>query len=100
MLRCDGLTGATSLLTGRGVERTWDEPLSALAWMAKSLTPEGNAPADGRWVGYLAYDLGRLFETLPAGPPDDLSLPLFQFSFHAGGEPPLTLQRQARPARR
>lgn len=33
-----------------------------------------------RWVGYLSYDLGRLFEELPCIAADDLHMPLFCFS--------------------
>src|SRR5687768_6634000 len=36
----------------------------------------------GRWVGYLSYDLGRLFERLPERAGDELGLPLFVFSYH------------------
>jgi anthranilate/para-aminobenzoate synthase component I len=37
-------------------------------------------PPGARWTGYLSYDLGRLFEDLPATAQDDLSLPLFAFA--------------------
>jgi para-aminobenzoate synthetase component 1 len=33
-----------------------------------------------RWVGFLSYDLGRLFEALPSTATDDLGTPLFAFS--------------------
>jgi anthranilate/para-aminobenzoate synthase component I len=93
LLQCDGATGVTSLHSPEGVERTWDDPLEALSWMDRSLAAE---PRDARWVGYLAYDLGRRFETLPAGAADDLGLPLFSFTFHATDPPPLC--RRATPA--
>ena len=35
---------------------------------------------DGQWVGFLNYDLGRLFERLPARAVDDLGTPLFAFA--------------------
>ncbi len=35
----------------------------------------------GRWIGFLGYDLGRLFENLPGAPVDDLHLPLFAFTY-------------------
>jgi len=38
-------------------------------------------PDKGRWIGFLSYDLGRLFEHLPDPPPDDLHLPLFVFTY-------------------
>ncbi len=71
--------------TGRATcgDRQWDDPLAALAWMAEHRRP------GHRWVGYLSYDLGRLFERLPSPPPDDLGLPLFVFTLHgAAAEAP------------
>src|SRR5258706_216556 len=44
---------------------------------------------DARWVGYLNYDLGRLFETLPDRATDDLNAPLFEFTFHTPAQSPL-----------
>jgi anthranilate/para-aminobenzoate synthase component I len=86
LLRCDGATGVTALTASRAVERSWDDPLEALAWMERSLRDDRR---DARWVGFLGYDLGRRFETLPAGAVDDLRLPLFAFTYHAAGEAPL-----------
>jgi para-aminobenzoate synthetase component 1 len=34
------------------------------------------------WVGFLSYDLGRFFETLPTRCTDDLHWPLFDFTYH------------------
>jgi anthranilate/para-aminobenzoate synthase component I len=64
--------------------RTWDDPLSALAWMADDVR---QVPGR-RWIGYLGYDLGRWFESLPSPPLDDLRVPLFAFTLHAEGEAP------------
>jgi para-aminobenzoate synthetase component 1 len=58
----------------------WDDPLAALEWMPRHLD-EIQSP-DARWIGYLGYDLGRLFETLPQRAVDDLSMPLFAFTLH------------------
>jgi para-aminobenzoate synthetase component 1 len=38
-------------------------------------------PDEGRWIGYLSYDLGWLFESSPAASPDDFGLPLFVFTY-------------------
>jgi para-aminobenzoate synthetase component 1 len=38
-------------------------------------------PGKGRWVGYLGYDVGRMFENLPPRVVDDLDLPLFVFTY-------------------
>jgi anthranilate/para-aminobenzoate synthase component I len=77
----DARTGR-AVLQGRDVERTWNDPLAALAWMAID-----GRRAGCRWIGYLSYDLGRWFERLPSPPPDDLGLPLFAFTLHGQGEP-------------
>lgn len=47
-------------------------------------------PDEGRWIGFISYDLGRLFEKLPARAVDDLGLPLFVFTYcrPAGDRPP------------
>jgi len=58
----------------------WDDPLAALEWMPRHLDEIGAATA--RWIGYLGYDLGRLFENLPACAVDDLQMPLFAFTLH------------------
>ena len=75
---------------------SWDDPLAALSWMESSI-PDG-----ARWIGYLSYDLGRLFEAIPCRAADDMSLPLFAFGlFHAGSaSPPRTTKRvaEAQPA--
>ena len=57
--------------------RQWQHPLEALAWLEGHVREAG---PDTRWVGYVSYDLGRLFEELPALAEDDLSLPLFAFA--------------------
>jgi para-aminobenzoate synthetase component 1 len=61
------------------VRRTWADPLEALAWLENDLRSGAGQPG-GRWVGFLSYDLGRLFEQLPATASDVLRLPLFEFA--------------------
>ena len=78
-LWCDAASRVTSLCNPWGVERTWADPLEALDWLAKSAA-EG--PADSCWTGWISYEAGRLFETLPARAADDTQLPLFEFTFH------------------
>jgi hypothetical protein len=41
------------------VEQQWDDPLGALAWMVQHATSLRSPNV--RWIGYLSYDLGRLF---------------------------------------
>lgn len=65
------------LLNEAGVVRSWDDPRIALAWMERHVRAE--ARLDQRWIGFLSYDLGRLFERLPQQATDDLQLPLFAF---------------------
>lgn len=66
---------------------TWTDPLLALAWMEAQVR-SGELARGARWIGYLSYDLGRLFEDLPTIAHDDLNLPLFVFSLHSPLEQP------------
>jgi len=77
-LRCDSRSHATTLRSSTAIIRNWTDPLPALDWMASQIRSE----PDARWVGYLSYDLGRLFEPMPVIASDDLHLPLFCFSLH------------------
>jgi para-aminobenzoate synthetase component 1 len=81
-LTCDGRTlRATLRANGGRVIQEWADPLAALAWMSEMAEiPDPEA----RWIGYLSYDLGRLFERLPVLASDDLGLPLFSFTMHYG----------------
>jgi para-aminobenzoate synthetase component 1 len=83
VLRCDGRSHFTTLTGTHFAARQWSEPLAALRWVADSLA---ELPAKARWIGYLSYELGRLFETIPATATDDLALPLFVFTLHEPGE--------------
>ncbi len=65
------------------------DPLAALRWMERYLLPlrrylQGveSPPFKGGWVGFLSYDLGRLFESLPTSGQSDLQIPLFEFNYH------------------
>lgn len=67
--------------------RQWDNPLDALRWLDQH---RHTMPAH-RWVGYVAYDLGRYFEQIPQDAQDDLNLPLFTFTCHPLLPQPLPL---------
>jgi anthranilate/para-aminobenzoate synthase component I len=75
-IRCDSPDQKTTATVGQSLIRQWDDPLAALDWMSKT-----HWPGQGRWVGYLSYDLGRLFEELPQIAADPLGLPLFVFTY-------------------
>jgi anthranilate/para-aminobenzoate synthase component I len=75
-LRCDALTMQSRAHVGASLIRQWDDPLEALSWMSQTFWP-----GKGRWIGYLSYDLGRLFEDIGPAPPDPLNLPLFAFTY-------------------
>ncbi len=75
MLRCDGPSSGARLIGSSGLIRQWTDPLDALRWMSTEALKE-------EWIGWLSYDLGRLFERLPASAADDLKLPLFVFTSH------------------
>jgi para-aminobenzoate synthetase component 1 len=75
-IRCESATLQTVARVGNSTIRQWDDPLDALQWMSRTFWP-----GKGRWIGYLSYDVGRLFEKLPARAVDDLSLPSFVFTY-------------------
>ena len=81
-LSCDSATLETALFVHGTVKQTWSDPLAALAWMSDSLRYPVSANSSGRWVGYLSYDLGRLFEPMLARAVDDLRVALFVFTYH------------------
>src|SRR6185437_15025448 len=55
----------------------WSHPLDALRWLETDA--RSAMQAEERWIGYLSYDLGRSFESLPVRASDDLGLPLMSF---------------------
>lgn len=95
-LRCDRAEAGANLIGPEGPQRHWDNPLDALGWLdvARASSPCFNSkdtswkpvppgpPFCGGWVGFIGYDLGRLFESLPGRSRDDLAVPLFEFFFH------------------
>jgi para-aminobenzoate synthetase component 1 len=84
MLCCDARTLEAWHRDSRGERRRWRDPLEALRWMETSIREYATVRPDAKWVGYLSYDLGRLFESLPAASADDgLGLPLFAFTLHS-----------------
>ncbi len=80
ILECESNSGVALLQDDQGIVQMWDDPLAALDWMPEYLA-EFDA-SDARWIGYLSYELGRLFETIPAYGIDDLQLPLYAFTLH------------------
>lgn len=77
---CESASLRTTLINheNRAI-RHWTDPLEALAWMASF---ENISNPAARWIGYLSYDLGCLFERLPEIAADPLGLPLFSFTLH------------------
>ncbi|HEV2295844.1 MAG TPA: anthranilate synthase component I family protein [Tepidisphaeraceae bacterium] len=78
-LRCDPRTLHCQASAGTSAFKSWDDPLEALAWMTRTFAND-----NGRWIGHIGYDFGRIFE--PAwgtrlAPPDTLNLPLFRFTY-------------------
>ena len=76
VLRCDGHTRGATLWANGIVEREWDDPIAALRWLGERAANE-DAPA--RWIGYVSYEAGRLFERFDADPRPDSGTPLFCF---------------------
>ncbi len=78
-LRCDPVTLRVDAYAGPSVFKSWDDPLDALAWMTRTFAND-----DGRWIGHIGYDFGRIFEPTwgtESAPPDTLHLPLFRFTY-------------------
>lgn len=88
-LTCDPISLKSTLISNDKLIRHWADPLEALAWMASF---ENSSDPSARWIGYLSYDLGRLFERLPSIATDPLQLPLFCFTLHESSSAPLSLQ--------
>ena len=82
MLQCPAAGPALLSDPSGNVLREFAGPLHALQWLDEDLRSPGPV---FRWVGYLSYDLGRLFEELPATAVDELGLPLLRLTRHAVG---------------
>jgi anthranilate/para-aminobenzoate synthase component I len=80
VLECEAASRVALLRNQHGIVRMWDDPLAALEWMPQHLAEIGSPEA--RWIGYLSYDLARLFEAVPERTADDLQMPLFAFTLH------------------
>src|SRR4051812_14159521 len=84
LMRCDASNHVTTLYSAGGVMQQWHDPLEALQWLSRFRTdaPTEGPPFKGGWIGWISYDFGRVFETIPRIAKDDLHLPLFEFQFH------------------
>ena len=88
-LRCDRPDQGATLFAREGLVhqplQQWPNPIDGLNWLGEQLNlePCDNAgpPFKGGWVGFLGYDTGRLFETLPSVAADDLDVPWFEFLY-------------------
>ena len=83
MLHCPAAGPAMLTDPAGHVLRKFAGPLQAIQWLDEDLRTPGRI---FRWVGYLSYDLGRLFEKLPATAADELALPLLRLTRHAVGQ--------------
>jgi para-aminobenzoate synthetase component 1 len=110
-LRCDRPRyGAVLLATTQDepIQR-WNDPIDALEWVGHQFrrypADFSGPPFKGGWVGFISYDAGRMFETLPITAQDDLSVPCFEFHFfdsidacdHAGRLFAVDLEEAERP---
>ena len=93
---------ATALVSPSGDSvKTFATPEEGLAFLQShlaGLAPPQPGACPARWVGYLGYDLGGLFERLPRGAMDDLDTPLFVFGFcqPTKSQPPPNPSKKAR----
>jgi anthranilate/para-aminobenzoate synthase component I len=98
---CDAATRITTLIIDGRAARTWLDPLEALDALPGLASGADGPTGAGRWVGFISYDLGRLFEDLPDRPADDLNLPLFAFALaqQGAGIPPIPATAACDPIR-
>jgi para-aminobenzoate synthetase component I len=84
LARADAATGRAQAVAAEGVLERFEGPLQLLDWMARQLdqAPAAGPPFKGGWIGWLGYDLGRWFESIPSTAIDDLGLPLLEFTWH------------------
>jgi len=84
LLRCDSSTKVATLSDASGVMQRWDDPLNALQWLESMCKndPQDGPRLKGGWIGWISYDFGRIFETIPTIARDDLGLPWFEFQYH------------------
>lgn len=75
ILWCPAAKRGAYLQSSDGLQHHWPDPLDGLRWMQ-------DHAFNGRWAGYLSYDLGRLFEKISSVECHDHELPLFIFSLH------------------
>src|SRR5665213_1635207 len=83
VMRCDARTLIATLSRNGERIKSWDDPLQALGELDRPASDCALATRQqpGRWIGFLSYDLGRLFERLPSVAADDVDVPLFAFAF-------------------
>ena len=66
-----------------GPIQQWDDPLDARpAGDIPNRYASTRAAFQGGRIGWISYDFGRVFETIPTIALDDLCLPLFEFQYH------------------
>ena len=77
VLRCDARTRVTTLCSGNVIVDQWNDPVAAIQWLEREAANE----EDGvRWVGYLGYAVGRLFEQFEEDRRQNAGTPLFCFA--------------------
>jgi len=87
ILRCQRAAHGATLFSVDGPVRDvithWDNPVDGLVWLGEQGADYPSdllgPPFKGGWAGFIGYDAGGLFESLPATARDDLDVPLFEF---------------------
>ncbi|MDB5290532.1 MAG: Aminodeoxychorismate synthase, component, partial [Phycisphaerales bacterium] len=82
VLRCDAASLETTLHRDVDLLATWKNPLDALRWLgsADAWKDRESPHARDRWIGFISYDIGRLFETISSRSAAGRPLPLFAFA--------------------
>jgi para-aminobenzoate synthetase component I len=76
--------GRTRSIGAAGETASTDDPLKSLAWM-ESMLQHPRCPRDAQWSGFIGYELGHWFESLPRRAMVNRALPLLAMGLHYRG---------------
>jgi anthranilate/para-aminobenzoate synthase component I len=90
VLRCDAANLETTLHRDVDLLATWKNPLDALRWLGSADAWKDRESPHGRdrWIGFISYDIGRLFEAISSRSTAGDHLPLFAFALCQAGNTP------------
>jgi para-aminobenzoate synthetase component I len=93
-LICRSLDEPTELFRDGRRIKTWADVRQAVDWLGIEAR---NTPPDHRWAGYIGYEVGRAFESLPARSARDVMMPMLLFASVKRAAPPAPRPRPRLP---